>query len=395
MSGVGTWVVLAGLVLAAGFRTRASAGSIDPAGQADFGALGWVVSQAGGGLLGNAAGVAAIVVAVVLIQLPFDLVGGYVLPRKHGRTADRFGAFAWRWLRGVSVYAGAMLGLGLPMLGASALVGGWGMAGVGVAASMALLAFRTPLARAVGGLSRATAGGLPDGADAAPFGRGMTVLSADDGGFTGGTGGVLSARSQILPDRWVRQLEPEELLLVIRRRREAAVSGLWLRGRLGALAFVWIGLVVSGLVSTGVEPTGVASGASAGSAEAVLRFAAVFTLWSFVGLLVLPTLSRRASLAIDERLRAGGVDASDLRSVAMRLDTMQDGEPDRPGWIEAVFHPIPSVASRRSRGGGGRLAAWDIARTAAFLGLCGLSPLGRAVHCNSGRPALWVYLPLD
>ncbi|MEM1423248.1 MAG: hypothetical protein AAGH64_04520, partial [Planctomycetota bacterium] len=68
----------------------------------------------------------------------------------------------------------------------------------------------------------------------------------------------------------------------------------------------------------------------------------------------------------------------------------------RSGWIETIFHPIPNVTSRSDDAPSRPpLAAWDIARTSAFLGLAGLSPLGRAVHCNSGRPALWAYLPLD
>jgi hypothetical protein len=132
-----------------------------------------------------------------------------------------------------------------------------------------------------------------------------------------------------------------------------------------------------------------------GTAGGVLVFAAVFTLWSFVGLLVLPTLSRRASLAVDGRLVDRGIDPLDLGRLASRLDAMQDGEPSRPGWIESIFHPIPSVSSRGPSTRRNPLAAWDIARTASFLGIAGLSPLGRAVHCNSGRPSLWVYLPID
>ena len=39
--------------------------------------------------------------------------------------------------------------------------------------------------------------------------------------------------------------------------------------------------------------------------------------------------------------------------------------------------------------------AWHLARTALYLSHAGLSLLPRAVHCNAGRPELWVYLPSD
>ena len=79
---------------------------------------------------------------------------------------------------------------------------------------------------------------------------------------------------------------------------------------------------------------------------------------------------------------------------------MQDDEPDRSAQLESIFHPIPSVRRRiraltspqRSDPAGG---AWNLARTALYLSHTGLSLLPRAVHCNVGRPELWVYLPTD
>lgn len=211
------------------------------------------------------------------------------------------------------------------------------------------------------------------------------VIASSDIGFTGGIEGVLRAQRQIVPRRWIDALSPELLSLAVRRRREAAASGLWLRGRVVSLAFIWIGLAIAG------SQVGDLSGTSGG----VLTFAAVFTLWSFIGLLFLPTLSRRASVAVDQRLVRAGVDPAELSALAAALDAMQDDEPSRPEWIERVFHPIPNVTSRHHEQTPSRLGGWDAARTSAFLGMSGLSPLGRAVHCNSGRPSLWVYLPLD
>jgi len=40
-------------------------------------------------------------------------------------------------------------------------------------------------------------------------------------------------------------------------------------------------------------------------------------------------------------------------------------------------------------------AAWHAARTALYLSWAGVGLLGRAVHCNLGRPEVWVFLPSD
>jgi hypothetical protein len=358
VTGVGVWVVLASAALLLGLP-------------------GWVARLAGPGLPTNMIAVACIAAGVLIVQSPLDLVGGYLLPRRHGRLAGGFGAFLSGWLRGAVVYMAVFLIVGMALLLASRVAGGLGMVAVGVVGTLALLASRSSIARVVGGLRRVET--------PSSLGSDVVVLDASDIGFTGGTDGLVRATAQVIPGAWIRELDPESLGLAVRRRREAVASGLWRRGRVGALVFIWAGLAIAGSRVGGLG----------GGAGGVLAFAAVFTLWSFVGLLVLPTLSRRASLAVDARLVGGGTDPADLARLAGALDAMQDDEPSRPGWIEAVFHPIPDAATRTGATRRSAFAASDIARTAAFLGLAGLSPLGRAVHCNSGRPALWVYLPLD
>ncbi len=359
ISGVGTWVVIAVVVLITGVPE-------------------WVSQRTQGRLEADALALVALAFAVVVVQAPFDLLGGYRLPGRHGRSSERFGGFARRWLRGIAVYQLLYLLVALCLLIASRGLGGAGMVVVGVAATGIALFARTPLARLVGGMRCAEAADESVGEHAA-------VMASSDGGFTGGIEGVLRARRQIVPRRWLETLSPEVLSLAVRRRREAVRSGLWLRGRIVSLAFTWAGLVIAASQAGGLV----------GTAGGVVVFAAVFTLWSFLGLLVLPTLSRRASMLVDRRLAEEGVAAGRLSALAAALDAMQDDEPARPPWIERIFHPIPSVALRGGESASFRFAAWDAARTSAYLGVCGLSPLGRAVHCNSGRPPLWVYLPLD
>jgi hypothetical protein len=358
IGGVGTWVVLASVALATGLPER-------------------MVQLTQGRLGADTLALIVLAIVVVLIQAPFDLFGGYILPRRHGRSSERFAGYARRWLRGIAAYQTTVLLIGLLVLLASRGGGVPGMVLGGIATSVLLLVVRTPFASLIGGMQRPE----PDEA----LGYDAMVMASPDIGFTGGVEGVLRARRQIIPRKWAESLSTEMLSLSIRRRREAVASGLWLRGRIASVAFIWAGLVIAGSQIHGLV----------GTSGGVLQFAAVLTLWSFFGLLVLPTVSRRASMVIDKRLADQGVETIDLSKLASTLDSMQDDEPSRPKWIERIFHPIPNVTARTRESTSLRFAAWDVARTSAYLGVCGLSPLGRAVHCNSGRPSLWVYLPLD
>lgn len=73
--------------------------------------------------------------------------------------------------------------------------------------------------------------------------------------------------------------------------------------------------------------------------------------------------------------------------------TGEDGN-DRP-WVEAIFYPIPSAARRIESLASPvrRPVLGDLARSQLYYSLAGLTLLGRSVHCNVGRPALWVFPP--
>jgi hypothetical protein len=125
---------------------------------------------------------------------------------------------------------------------------------------------------------------------------------------------------------------------------------------------------------------------------ALLGQACWMTLWSFLGLLVLPSLGRASVFAADRAVASMNLDPSGW---IRRLPTMtgEDGN-DRP-WVETIFYPIPSAARRMdSLGSPVRGPVFgDLARSQLFYSLAGLTLLGRAVHCNVGRPALWVFPP--
>ena len=336
---------------------------------------------------GNARVLAAAVAAYALWMTPWDWLGGFVAPRRYGRSTQTAAAFAAGWLRGVAVQAALFVAFGLLIIEARVRLGpGFGTAAFAAIAVLLLLVQR-PLAKLVGGLATDRRVEIA--------GRRCEVLRHSDPGFTGGVAGV-PARV-LLPRRWTELLSGDELAAVVARRGRVIDSGGLLAGRLAALSWN-----VAGFALCVHLP-----GGGAASAAALFGAAAWFTLWSFLGLLTLPTLSRRATQSLDRSLPPAT--AAALATALPKLDASQDDEPRRPAWVETIFHPVPALTARDAADAdadattgpdapepaGPTPPLWHVARTAVYLSWAGLNPLARAVHCNAGRVENWVLLPTD
>jgi hypothetical protein len=221
----------------------------------------------------------------------------------------------------------------------------------------------------------------------------LLVVDAADESFVGGWAGI-RARRLVVPSLWTSLPKPT-LVAILARRRVIGASGAHVRGVLGAVAWNCLGfslVVAIILVLTRISLT---------SAAGILTLSAGMTLWSFAGVLVLPTLSRSAVYVADRDGAAlAGVAA--VSAAILAVDHWQDDEPIRANLVEVIFHPVPARASRLAQlTKPSRRLAWmlpqahHIARHALWLSWASLSPLARAVHCNVGRPALWVMLPGD
>jgi len=210
------------------------------------------------------------------------------------------------------------------------------------------------------------------------------VVEHEDVGFTGGVVGFGKRAQIVIPKAWL-SFSCEQLATAIARRAVAINSGSYTRGLI--VAFLWnaCGFLLCTLIPS-AELTTVAG---------LMTTVCGFTLWSFLGLLTLPSVSRNASLKIDQQLLQKGMPAELIRSVAFTMDQLQDGEPERPRLIEAIFHPVPNVSSRNPVEPIRGLAAWNVARTTLFFSWACLGFLSRSVHCNVGRPELWTMLPID
>jgi len=317
----------------------------------------------------------------LLISLPFDFLGGYWLPCKYQRLCLMFPVFWMKWVRGVLVQGAVMTGSALALFETGRRWGVWGAAAVLFGLQVALVAAQLPLAQWVGGLKRRDWSGVPE----APARR--TVLAGFDAGFAGGYAGLPGMETLVVPGHWIDSLPEESMRAVVLRRVGVLRSGARWRGV--ALAGVWnlAGFVVCAhLPGAGVERLW----------EFVTTIVA-FTLWSFVGLLVLPSVSRPAVLGADGYALAHGADRAALRQAIVEIDQWQEDEPQRGRWLERIFHPIPSVENRLrgldsgAQGGG----FWHAARVALYLSWANFGMLSRAVHCNAGRPELWVLFPGD
>ena len=321
----------------------------------------------------QAAALAAALGVYVLVSLPFDALGGYILPRRFGRACPDRDAYVLGWARGVLVQAIAMALFVLAVI-AAGRAGGAGAA-IAMVAGIALLigVARVPIARMVADLGPPRS----DTGDA-----GVVLVDAADPGFTGGVAGL--GGRVIMPSAWTQALGPD---LEVEATRRRAVAG----------APYWIGLLLAAAWTVG--GVAIAIALPGGGVQSVGQVAAVgawFTLWSFLGLLVLPSVSRPGVMAADAAA-AVAYPADRVATVIRVLDGLQDDEPERPDVVETIFHPIPSADRRIARLDSPRpgVRPWHVARMALPMSWCMLGLLGRAVHCNAGRPELWVLLPAD
>lgn len=221
--------------------------------------------------------------------------------------------------------------------------------------------------------------------------RAVREVDGDDPSFSGGWVGA-DARELWVPQRWVRELSKEQLTIALARRVGVRALGLRRRGLLAAVAWNSIGFALATSMPH----------ADLVTAAGFVTVIAWFTIVSFIGVLVLPSLSRPAVLAADRWARSSH-DGAAVASTITQLDQWQDDEADRSAAVESIFHPVPSRNVRLRALEDARptdtvavaAGAWHATRLMLYLSWAGVGGLARAVHCNVGRPSLWVLFPGD
>ena len=302
------------------------------------------------------------------LALPLDFIGGYVLEHIFHRDVPQLGNFAYRLVRGILAQGCVYVACGLTLIEMHVRFGNVGENLMFVALQLLLITCQLPLAMFVGGLKRTQDGLTGQG----PHG-------------TGGITGFPGSETVVLPMHWKPILSNKLLSVMESRRRYAIASGLRRNGVLLALAWNIGGFAISVLLAGGT-----------GSVASLLSTSLYFSLTSFIGLLVLPKPSQNAVLQLDDAISKDG-NRDNLVAAIRALAGIQDDEKTRHTAVQLIFHPIPSVSLRTgmSINGTRQFAAWNAARLAIFLSWAGLSFVSRAVHCNVGRPDVWVLLPCD
>jgi len=353
-----------------------------------------LLSLGGGSAIIDALGLAAAAPAVIfasllgiyiLFSLPGDIVGGYILPRRFDRITIGFGQFFIQWLRGAAIQFAVMLVASLILLAAAQRLGAMGFVAAAGLMMLTFVQFQLPLARFVARIRNYPA--APTEFSTTDQTLQPVVVETNDPGFVGGFTGLPRMVKLVLPANWIRVLTPAELDIQLKRRMALLATGTRMRGVLVALAWNLLGLATAIYIT----------GAAANTVDGIVSISLCFTIWSFLGLLLLPTISRRGVYEADRQVLLNGVSRQDLEGVIRKLDQLQEDEPARPSGVEAIFHPVPSVENRLRAAlqpDAGR-GAYHAVRMALPLSWCCLGLLSRAVHCNCGRPSVWVMLPGD
>ncbi len=318
--------------------------------------------------------------AVLLASAPFDIIGGWILPRAHGRPSVRLGEFVVGLLRGGLLHAAFLYASGWALL-QGLKVGGW-------FAALAIIAFAMVALVAAQRLVARLVGGVREDLDWAPtLTRTSTLLDSTEPGFAGGITGLPGFERIDLPVRWKREWPAAQLQLVLERRRYAIQSGLYRKGL--SLAFAWnlVGAVMAAWIIGHPE----------GRVGEIVTFSFLVTLWNFAGLLILPTASRNCVLRMDKKMLEEGHAPEELAWLAKDCARLQDGEVSRDRRVETIFHPVPSLTGRFNglAAPASSFAGWNASRQMLYLSWPLLGLVSRAVHGNVGRPALWVMPPAD
>ena len=369
ITGVGSLVVIAALALV--FRLP-----------------GRLFSTSGEYGFGESLQLAALIGMFVLWLLPFDFLGGFLLPKRYKKSKQTFGSWFSQYF--VAAVAQTVLFMTFGSL-IILLAQAYGLAGGVLAISFGIVCCVVVRNRLILGRRIHPESASDQVKEATSLAQSWEksiprtiVVQHEDIGFTGGVVGLGPHAQIVIPQAWL-SFDREQLAAAIARRAAAVNSGSY--SRVLVLAFAWN--ICGFLVCSQIPGAGLATVAG------LVTTISGFTLWSFLGLLTLPTLSRNASLKIDEQLLRQGIPANLISETAFTMDQLQDGEPERSRLVDAIFHPVPNVSSRNLDAPSGGLAAWNVARTTLFFSWPCLGFLARSVHCNIGRPELWMMLPTD
>ncbi len=310
------------------------------------------------------------------LLLPFDFIGGMLIPTAFENQTPTASLWLRRWMRSVGIQLLFYSVTFFFYLQIGREIGAPWLIAMFAAMQMALIAGQELIWRVMTGQHAKSAGY-----------KSTSFVRHSDQRFVGGITGLPGFESILIPEDWKTRLHPSLLKIQINRRRAAFESGGRIRGIVTAMLWNITSFTAAILINNCVI-------ASVSDLVTVYLW---FLQFSFAGLLLLPALNRKSVFALDQYL-AARMSCAELLAAISEVDQLTEQDPTRSAAEESVFQPIPCPERRfrsLSEDGHQTVPAWNVARTALFLSWAFGGPLARAVHCNVGRPELWAMMPTD
>ncbi len=329
--------------------------------------------------------------AYELLGLPFDF-SGFLIERRFAKTEQSYASYALMWCKSTFKHGVLFVGSIFTFIFAAKCGGILGVTASSLLVCVFCIWKQAEIARFISDIQFDEPDARLNSNPLLDSNKSIRLISSRslDRGFTGGVIGLPRSEFIVIPAEWLKSFSPHELQAEIMRRKTAVACGSRTRGLMGAVLFSAAGVALCASLTQVCYRLGLDSSAG------VVSMSLLFTVWSFLGLLILPAVNQRGVIETDQGTIARGVSVDLLTQTIKKIDERMECETHRSETIQMVFHPIPTPGRRIealdkhvSRG------AWQIARYSIWLSLIGLGLLGRAVHCNAGRPDLWCMLPAD
>ncbi|MEP6668944.1 MAG: hypothetical protein ABJF10_07325 [Chthoniobacter sp.] len=238
------------------------------------GGLYWLTSGSAHGL--DTTACVIIGLATIVVQAAFDIIGGaWLMPP----PAPTPGEFLRRWFRGAFFHCLVLAGVGLLSWASFRLSSGFAPAVL--IATVGLALGRRQIFGAMAGASISKI---------SREGRKNLTAAVSDSAFTGGIVGIGHRAQSLWPARWLEGLSQSEFAVESCRREWQLTNGLNHRALVALLGWNLFGASLGTFAFALAHRT---------PAEALFGHVCWMTLWAFVGLLVLPALSRGAVFAAD------------------------------------------------------------------------------------------------
>ena len=328
-----------------------------------------------------------------VFALPFDLIG-FAIERRFKRTKEILPSYFSRLYNSICMHSLLLIAFAFTIATSVHIGGMLGLLSVSLILSVLLIWKQAELACFYSNITLE-----PPGQEiraAFPRNRENTVplviAHSNDIGFTGGIVGLPGSEAIIIPQRWLDEFSIQELWAELTRRNAVIASGGRYRGVLLAIIFT-----VSGILASAVF-TELYFSLPVDTTAGLLTLSFCFTLWSFMGLLILPHYSRMGAMEADQLAIQRSVNRELLDKTIEKVNYYLENESHRSAVVESIFHPIPSVDRRLKqldKPKNSLHGAWQCSRYSVLLSVLGLGLLSRAVHCNAGKPELWGMPPAD